>query len=102
MLRKLLVANYIHVIIPASHTLRLCYTHSCYTLYIQVSVMNFILNDWLKKRVHIVMRTPNVAALDGALVQVDSVGLIIELLKGQSTHQKFVPWSSILHIDLQS
>lgn len=63
--------------------------------------MNHILTDWLKKRVHIVMRTPNVAALDGTLVQVDTIGLVIELLKGQSTLQKFVPWTSILHLDLQ-
>ena len=63
------------------------------------SVMN-PLADWIKKRVHLVMRTPNVAALDGTLVQADSIGLVIELLKGQSTLQKFVPWSAILHVDL--
>jgi hypothetical protein len=62
--------------------------------------MNPPLADWLKKKVHLVMRTTNVAALDGILAQTDATGVMIELLKGQSSQFKFVPWTSILHIDL--
>lgn len=62
--------------------------------------MNPVLNDWLQKRVHLVMRYTNVAALDGVLVQVDAIGVVIELLKGQSSQHKFIPWTSVLHLDL--
>lgn len=62
--------------------------------------MNPVLNDWLGKRVHLVMRYANVAALDGVLVQVDGIGVVIELLKGQSSQFKFIPWTSVLHLDL--
>ncbi len=62
--------------------------------------MHTLLNGWLQKRVHLVMRSINVAALDGVLVYADATGVIVELLKGQSSQQKFVPWTSILHLDL--
>ncbi|MFO0813339.1 MAG: hypothetical protein U0796_08980 [Gemmatales bacterium] len=62
--------------------------------------MTPLLSEWLKRRVHLVMRSANVSALDGTLVQADAIGVMIELLKGQSTLQKFIPWTSILHLDL--
>ncbi len=62
--------------------------------------MNPLLADWLTKRVHLVLRTNNVAALDGILTNADGTGVIIELLKGQSSQFKFVPWTSVLHMDL--
>lgn len=62
--------------------------------------MHTLLNGWLQKRVHLVMRSNNVAALDGILIYADTTGVIVELLKGQSSQQKFIPWTSVLHLDL--
>lgn len=62
--------------------------------------MTPLLADWIKKRVHIVMRTQNTSAMDGTLVYADATGVILEMLKGQSSLQMFLPWTSILHLDL--
>lgn len=69
---------------------------------LRVNAMNPLLADWLKKRVHIVLRTNSPVTMDGVLVFADATGVILEMLKGQSTLQMFLPWCSILHLDLVS
>lgn len=62
--------------------------------------MSTLISDWIGKKVHVTLRTTVHATLEGLLVNVDTLGVLLEIPKGQAMVRTLVPFTSIIHISV--
>lgn len=62
--------------------------------------MNTLIGDWISKKVHVTLRATVPISLEGMLIGVDTLGVLLEIPKGQAMVRTFVPFTSIVHISI--
>jgi hypothetical protein len=58
--------------------------------------MRDIVGEWIKREVNVTLRLASPITLQGALIDVDDTGVLLQLPQGQT----FIPVTSILHVSL--